>query len=272
MQVGRVKDKGLSVRTGANRATGAGGFTLVELLVVLVAVAIIGTITFPVLTKAKETAKITECLSNMRQIGAGLRMYLDDYQDRFPSAVAYGSPDYWQGKNRQTLQILLQPYVDNPIVSEVHNGKRVYVSAGVFQCPSDTGPSADRRGKGIDPNQPVWKSTGSSYEYYASVQEDWDHSNVAVPWTSLSPLLADSSGKERVGAPYKSIAFPTKKAVVGDLCFWHLGDTTPDDCIAYSNTLFADGHASRVRGGDHLDARLQQLGHWHSCTEISTER
>jgi prepilin-type processing-associated H-X9-DG protein len=159
------------------------------------------------------------------------------------------------------------------MVSENQNGKRVYVNAGVFRCPSDSGVTDDNICYyGIEKGVPVWRSTGSSYEYYASVQEDWSHSNVAVPWTSLSPLLASASGKERVGAPYKCIIYPTKKAVIGDLCLWHLGDQTPDNCVAYSNTLFADGHASRVRGADHLEARLQQLNRWHTVTEISSEK
>ncbi|MEN6356850.1 MAG: prepilin-type N-terminal cleavage/methylation domain-containing protein [Armatimonadota bacterium] len=251
----------------------ARGFTLVELLVVMVVVAILGTIMFPVFIKSKETAKISECLSNMRQIGAGLRMYMDDYGDRFPAAVSYGSPEYWQPRNRNTLQGLLQPYVMNGMVYEITDGKKVYVNAGVFRCPSDSGVTDETICScGIEKGMPVWKSTGSSYEYYASVQEDWAHSSVAVPWTSLSPLLASASGKERVGAPYKCIAYPTKKAVIGDLCLWHLGDQTPDNCVAYSNTLFADGHASRVRGTDHLEARLQQLSRWHTATEISSEK
>ncbi|MHB9035464.1 MAG: type II secretion system protein [Armatimonadota bacterium] len=266
MQVGRVKDKGLS--TGHTR-----GFTIVELLVVVVVLAILSAIAFPVFTKTKETAKISECLSNMRQIGMGLRMYMDDYGDRFPAAVPFGSWDYWHPKHRQTLQELLQPYVNNGAVYESFDGKRVYLTAGVFQCPSDNGVTrGDRYGCGIAEGMSVWKSTGSSYEYFASVQEDWEHSNVAVPYTSVSPLLASASGKERVGAPYKAVVFPTKKAVVGDLCFWHLGDQTPDNCLVYTNTLFADGHASRVRGGDYLDARLQQLSRWHSSTEISSEK
>ncbi|MCE5323093.1 DUF1559 domain-containing protein [bacterium] len=251
----------------------ARGFTLVELLVVMMVVAVLGTILFPVLTKSKETAKISECLSNMRQIGAGLRMYMDDYGDRFPSAVSFGSPDYWQTRNRHTLQELLQPYVTSGMFWEKVNGKKVYANAGVFRCPSDTGVTDNNIcAYGIQKGMPVWRSTGSSYEYYASVQEDWTHSNVAVPWTSLSPLLAGTSGKQRVGAPYKCITYPTKKAVIGDLCLWHLGDQTPDNCVAYSNTLFADGHASRVRGTDHLEARLQQLSRWHTATEISSEK
>ncbi|MCE5315016.1 MAG: type II secretion system protein [Armatimonadota bacterium] len=278
MQVGRVFYKELPTTLGEAEGVNVvsrtkRGFTLIELLVVVVVLAILSAVAFPVFVKTKETAKVSECLSNMRQIGMAFRMYLDDFDDRFPAAVPYGSPNYWESKNRQTLQELLDPYVGYSAIYDSSNGKRVYTSAGVFRCPSDIGvTNTDKYGCGIESGMPVWKSTGSSYEYFASVQEDWDHSNVAVPWTSISPLLASDTGKQRVGAPYKSIIFPTKKAVVGDLCFWHLGDQTPDNRLAYTNTLFADGHASRVRGSDHLDARLQQLNRWHSSTEISSEK
>lgn len=263
MQVGRVKKKGASTVMGR-------GFTLVEVLVVMITLAILSAIAFPVFTKTKETARTAECLSNMRQIGLGLRMYLDDYDDCFPAAESYGAPRYWASKGRVTLQELLQPYVNSASVYEDLDGERVYTTAGVFQCPSDCGLPADKCDSGIRQGEPVWRSTGSSYMYYASVQEDWENSNVAVPGTSLSPLLASASGKERVGAPLSSIAFPTKKAVIGDLCYWHFGDRSPDDRLVLTNTLFADGHASRVKGSDHLEARLQQLRRWHSSTEISS--
>ncbi|MCE5199475.1 MAG: DUF1559 domain-containing protein [Armatimonadota bacterium] len=263
MQVGRVKRQGL--KTGST-----GGFSLVELLVVVLIISILGAVVFPVIVKAKETAKISECLSNMRQIGIGLHMYVDDYNSRFPAAVPYGSPDYWAHKDRRTLQDLLESYVETGMIRD---NQGMYQSAGVFQCPGDIGALQPCHGQyGIKDGEPVWRSTGSSYQYFSSMQEDWDHSDVPVPWTSLAPLLASRNGEQRVGAPMSAIVFKTKKAVLSDLYFWHLGDRTPDDHIACCNTLFVDGHADRVRGADHLDARLQQLRRWHSATEINYEK
>ena len=61
------------------------GFTLVELLVVMAALGILAGLLFPVLGAAKDKARRTDCLSNLRQINAGLRMYSDDSSDVSPT-------------------------------------------------------------------------------------------------------------------------------------------------------------------------------------------
>lgn len=61
-------------------------FTLIELLVVIAIIAILAAILFPVFAQAKESAKKTESLSNTKQTGQAIQMYLPDYNDSYPMA------------------------------------------------------------------------------------------------------------------------------------------------------------------------------------------
>jgi prepilin-type N-terminal cleavage/methylation domain-containing protein/prepilin-type processing-associated H-X9-DG protein len=70
---------------------GRKGFTLIELLVVIAIIAILAAILFPVFARARENARRTSCLSNLKQIGLAVMMYTQDYDELYPKTVMLNS-------------------------------------------------------------------------------------------------------------------------------------------------------------------------------------
>ncbi|MFH1910322.1 MAG: prepilin-type N-terminal cleavage/methylation domain-containing protein, partial [bacterium] len=68
------------------------GFTLIELLVVIAIIAILAAILFPVFAKAREKARQTSCLSNLKQIDLAVLQYAQDYDEMMPRSCGYTTP------------------------------------------------------------------------------------------------------------------------------------------------------------------------------------
>jgi prepilin-type N-terminal cleavage/methylation domain-containing protein/prepilin-type processing-associated H-X9-DG protein len=108
--------------------SGKSGFTLIELLVVIAIIAILAAILFPVFAQAREKARSIACLSNQKQIGTALSMYIQDYDESFPMGQYYVND--WQ----QVLWAdVINPYIKQGVKS--WSGYQ-WNQGGVYNCPS----------------------------------------------------------------------------------------------------------------------------------------
>ncbi|NLO06472.1 MAG: DUF1559 domain-containing protein [candidate division WS1 bacterium] len=161
------------------------GFTLIELLVVIAIIAILAAILFPVFARAREKARQTSCLSNLKQIGLAEKMYEQDYDERTASYSSHpGSSAQYSHRE------MLEPYLKNTQIA---------------QCPS-----ADVTGTtwSYAPNiSPVNGSYGSNYSYFFAFRKI-----AVIPNPSECAIFADttSSGHWRYSATdneVQSVAF-----------------------------------------------------------------
>ncbi len=102
-------------------------FTLVELLVVIAIVAILMSMLMPALNGAREKAKQAYCRGNMKNMGLGFTMYVNDYAGWLPAMVYYSSASYADGRDNP-WDAVIAPYLSVQIGAKTE----------AFHCPDDT--------------------------------------------------------------------------------------------------------------------------------------
>jgi general secretion pathway protein G len=188
-------------------------FTLIELLVVIAIIAILAGILFPVFAKARERARRTQCISNERQIGTAVRMYMSDWDEKYPWAW---TSDVLSGTTTQ---------LHHPVLPEVMTG---YVTdQHVWQCPSDTGETFPYDLDSlIGTTPPIYTFCVSSYNY-----PGWG-------WTGPSGL----------NGPRFLVKRPSLAPLIWETRPWH-GNYNRNDTLLTSlglyNVLYCDGHVSQ---------------------------
>lgn len=158
------------------------GFTLIELLVVIAIIAILAAILFPVLARARESARSTHCLSNLRQLNTAMLMYLDDWDRKAPLAAnlyskledrytdqSWGNASYEFAQLNQAECIAPTP-LDRDDYDTAPGVLDGYVkNRQVWHCPSDRGNTASGTYSGWDdiPRfNSFYEEYGSSYFYH----------------------------------------------------------------------------------------------------------
>lgn len=237
------------------------GFTLIELLVVIAIIAILAAILFPVFAQAREKAREIACISNLRQIGMAVRMYVQDHDETMPIFQAYNTQPAADLPGHKGIETALQPYCK---------------SVDVFRCPDDAGgpvprdnPSTIEYGgcSDLGPKARTYRDCyGSSYRFtrgaFSTIDGVSYQNNVAC---TLENAYCSPSG------PIVDAAFerPAETRLMRDeMLPWFGGDQDPGGAkYGYfpdyhtrwhtrgGGFVFADGHAKYVVSAgvfDHL--------------------
>jgi prepilin-type N-terminal cleavage/methylation domain-containing protein len=240
------------------------GFTLIELLVVIAIIAILAAILFPVFAQAREKARQTACVSNMRQIGIGLNMYVQDNDEMYPGALQQLATINGGTDARQPLDRQLNPYIKND---------------QLWFCPSDHQPRVSAAaGNGLsfwDENYRA-KALPRSYTYLTQIVTEQaggtTDTNTGLSTYNVAPIrtgvsiaavdqpsntlaLAEIWPKVNYAATDSSYVGSPSGSIFANCDLWKLAGRTPNaapgtamslptGCTGNNNRQPTDGHVS----------------------------
>jgi len=210
-------------------------FTLIELLVVIAIIAILAAILFPVFAQAREKARTTACLSNIKQIGTGIMMYTQDYDETYPlyrldgGTGLAGSPYGWADA--------IQPYVKNE---------------QVLQCSSDSTPAPTGTPKPVQVGycDYVYNVALGSQPQTSGSARGSGASLSAVQNPSQCMMCID--GKTAFKTPLANVSDNGSARMAtrgsGTVGFAYANNFDTNRHTGGANMLFADGHAKWFKG------------------------
>lgn len=207
------------------------GFTLIELLVVIAIIAILAAILFPVFARAREKARQTSCLSNLKQLDLGVQMYAQDYDERMCCAQTWCG---WKNPlNTQYFQDI-GPYVKN---------------WELFACPSAVGGCFNNsiQHHGVDDlirAGVIPSDFELSYGFSENIQNpSWDEQNQNFRCSALDRSLKLATWKHPVDTPVMADCVGLMNN--GERIGWANGYGRNENNLRHSdgsNVAFMDGH------------------------------
>ena len=220
------------------------GFTLIELLVVIAIIAILAAILFPVFAQAREKARQSACLNNMKQLGTAVTLYLDNYDETYPSTRFPGKQYYWNWKRA------VRPFVK---------------SNAVYLCPS---------------NDNAWKQAEFTTAMGDESNINWPKEEDRLPnsYATNGGLFVPNPAAEPrqladIKDPVGTIFLLESRMGFPDLGPWTLRATLDSrrgyfqtHGKALCNWVFADGHAKALR----IQQTMVPKEMWHNDTTLNT--
>lgn len=247
-------------------------FTLIELLVVIAIIAILAAILFPVFTQAKEAAKRTQCLSNMKQIGLATMMYADTFDDNYPAWAALQAPINGGNTNFVSPDVQIMPFIKSEQIftCPTDHKRRMPASSVIFQDGKYRTKAIPRSyqyvgniytrefgASGPDQNTGIttWLGPGS-WTYKGRSTTELDQSSETVAWVEIWPVdvndpyvggiwgsgFIDCDTFKLAGRKYPSTA-PGDLAPTTNCTSAYTRRHTPGHSGGKANYVFADGHA-----------------------------
>jgi prepilin-type N-terminal cleavage/methylation domain-containing protein/prepilin-type processing-associated H-X9-DG protein len=245
------------------RRTPRAGFTLIELLVVIAIIAILAAILFPVFAKARAQARKTVCLSNMKQIGLGLMMYVQDYDEKLPPFRQVPDGSWWWTAKMISWKDVILPYIKSG--GRAYNAGEPYEQqgdGGIFQCIDNTTAWSTAKAWGFGGTGKPGDETTRFPRSYAVNKDAGRNESGQTIW----PAVGDAGGSGSIALldkPASTIAVAESRITFADISAEFLSyQCTPDQgepaggtgysCVkghggGMTNFVFFDGHAKTTR-------------------------